>query len=228
MLFIGVALVVAIGLAFVISADAGTLVGLDQSDTARLIAGLAVLILVAGGLFTRRQRLGEMLGNLVLWCAIFAVGIGLYTYRTDLARFGGRIVAELSPGAAVVDVDSGTASFRRSFGGSFRINTTINGHETPMIFDTGASAVVLTREDAEAAGLPVDELAYIVPVQTANGTGRAALVSLDMVSVGDIQRSGIRAYVAEHGALETSLLGMTFLETLSGYSVSQDDLILSD
>ena len=53
MLFIGVALVVAVGLAFVISADAGTMIGLDQSDTARLVAGLAVLILIAGGMFTR-------------------------------------------------------------------------------------------------------------------------------------------------------------------------------
>ena len=30
------------------------------------------------------------------------------------------------------------------------------------------------------------------------------------------------------GALETSLLGMTFLETLSGYAVTQDDLVLTD
>jgi aspartyl protease family protein len=228
MLFIGVALVVAIGLAFAISTDAGTLIGLDQQSTAQLIAGLAVLIVLAGGLFTRRRRLGEMLGNLVVWCAIFVVVLGVYSYRADLTRFAGRILAELTPGAAVVDVQSGTATFRRSFGGSFRINAVINGHEAHMIFDTGASAVVLTRQDAEAAGLPVDDLAYIVPVKTANGTGRAALVELDSVSVGDIDRKQIRAYVSEAGALETSLLGMTFLETLSGYSVSQDALILAN
>ncbi len=226
MLFIGVALVVAIGLALVISTDAGTLIGLNQSDTASLVGGLAVLIIVAGGMFTRRQRLGEMLGNLVLWAAIFAGAVGLYTYRNDIQRFGSRIAAELTPGVAMVDVQTGTATFRRSFGGSFRINASINGHETAMIFDTGASAVVLTQEDASAAGLPVKTLNYVVPVQTANGTGRAALVSLDDVSVGAISRNRIRAYVAEEGALETSLLGMTFLETLSGYAVVQDDLIL--
>ena len=228
MLFIGVALVVAIGLALVISADAGTLVGLDQASTAQLVAGLAVLILVAGGMFTRRQRLGEMLGNLVLWVAIFAAGIGLYSYRTDLSQFGQRIFAELTPGAAVVDVQSGTATFRRSFGGSFRINATVNGHETRMIFDTGASAVVLTKNDARSAGLPVNNLSYVVPVQTANGTGQAALVVLDRIVVGDITRKNIRAYVADDGMLETSLLGMTFLETLSGYSVAKDDLVLTD
>jgi aspartyl protease family protein len=228
MLFIGVALVVAIGLALIFIADAGALIGLDQSDTARLVGGLTILIILAGGMFARRRRLGEMLGNLVIWCAIFVFAVGVYAYRNDLARFGGRIAAELTPGVAVVDVASGTATFRRSFGGSFRINASVNGHDTHMIFDTGASAVVLTQSDAEAAGLPVEQLAYLVPVQTANGTGRAALVSLDSIDVGEILRSDIRAYVAEPGALDTSLLGMTFLETLSGYAVVQDDLILSN
>ena len=228
MLFIGVALVVAIGLALLISADAGSLVGLDPSDTARLVAGLAILILVAGSLFTRRQRLGEMLGNLMLWVGIFGLAVGLYSYRNELGNFGNRVMAELTPGAAVVDVQSGTATFRRAFGGSFRINASVNGHETHMIFDTGASAVVLTQADAKAAGLPVDRLDYVVPVKTANGTGRAALTLLDSITVGDITRHDIRAYVSDKGALETSLLGMTFLETLHGYAVQQDSLVLTD
>lgn len=228
MLFIGVALVVAIGLALLISADAGSIVGLDPSDTARLVAGLAILILVAGSMFMRRQRLGEMLGNLMLWVGIFGIAVGVYSYRHDLGNFGNRVLAELTPGAAVVDIESGTATFRRSFGGSFRINAGINGHDTHMIFDTGASAVVLTRADAKAAGLPIDTLDYIVPVKTANGTGRAALVTIDTITVGDITRHNIRAYVTDRGALETSLLGMTFLETLHGYAVQQDSLVLTD
>ncbi len=228
MLFIGVALVVAIGLALLISADAGSIVGLDPSDTARLVAGLAILILVAGSMFTRRQRLGEMLGNLVLWVGIFGLAVGIYSFRHDLGSFGTRVLAELTPGVAVVDVESGTATFQRSFGGSFRIGANVNGHETRMIFDTGASAVVLTQDDARAAGLPVDRLDYVVPVKTANGTGRAALTLIDSISVGDITRHDIRAYVSEAGALETSLLGMTFLETLHSYAVQQDALVLTD
>ena len=97
-----------------------------------------------------------------------------------------------------------------------------------MIFDTGASAVVLTQDDARSAGIAVERLDYVVPVKTANGTGRAALTTLDFVQVGDIVRRNIRAYVADRGALETSLLGMTFLETLHSYSVRQDALVLTD
>jgi aspartyl protease family protein len=41
-------------------------------------------------------------------------------------------------------------------------------------------------------------------------------------------REGVTAFVAERNALETSLLGMTYLETLSRYSVSQNSLELVD
>ena len=52
--------------------------------------------------------------------------------------------------------------------------------------------------------------------------------SLIVDEVGGIVRQNVRAYVAERGALDTSLLGMTFLETLSRYSVTRDSLQLSD
>ena len=38
----------------------------------------------------------------------------------------------------------------------------------------------------------------------------------------------VSAFVADRGALQGSLLGMTFLETLSRYSVAGDKLELSD
>jgi len=65
-------------------------------------------------------------------------------------------------------------------------------------------------------------------VQTANGTGWAAAITLDNISIGNITRDRIRGFVVQDGALETSLVGMTFLETLSRYTVSQDSLELHD
>ena len=61
-----------------------------------------------------------------------------------------------------------------------------------------------------------------------NGTGRAAVVTLDQIDVGGIKRSRVPAFVADRGALDGSLLGMTFLETLSRYSVAGDRLELAD
>lgn len=228
MLFIGAALVIAAGLALVISSDAGALVGLTQQQTGQIVLLVVVLIVVAGGSFGRRIRLGEMLANLVLWVGIFAFTLVVYTYREPLMRMGERVVAEFQPGAAVVDSNAGTATFQRALGGSFRVNADVNGAEVHFIFDTGASAVVLTREDAIAANILVDELKYTVPVQTANGTGRAAIVNLKSISVGGISRRNVRAFVAGEHALQTSLLGMTYLETLSGYAVNRNSLVLRD
>ena len=135
---------------------------------------------------------------------------------------------QFQPGVAVVDTEQGLATFRRGIGGHFEINATVNGHTTPMIFDTGASAVVLTVDDAEAAGISTKRLNYTIPVSTANGTGRAARVRLDRIEVGGIVREGVVAFVTEENALEQSLLGMTFLETLSRYSVTQNSLELAD
>ena len=228
MIFIGIALVISVGLALLISADAGTMVGLTQSQTAQLIPLLVILIVFAGGLFTRRRKMGELVGSVMLWAGIFAVAGVTYAYRDELTGIAARVAGEFQPGVAMVDSEQGLATFRRGIGGHFELNATVNGHTTPMIFDTGASAVVLTIADAEAAGISTKRLNFTIPVSTANGTGRAARVRLDRIEVGGIVREGVVAFVTEENALEQSLLGMTFLETLSRYSVTQNSLELAD
>jgi aspartyl protease family protein len=203
-------------------------VGLTQAQTAQLIPLLVLLVVFAGGLFTRRRHLGELVGSVLLWVGIFAIAALSYAYRDELTGIAARVAGELRPGIAIVDSDQGLATFRRGMGGHFEINATVNGHTTPMIFDTGASAVVLTVADAQAAGIDTGGLSYTIPVSTANGTGRAARVRLERIVVGGIVREGIVAFVTEPGALNTSLLGMTFLETLSRYSVTQNSLELAN
>ncbi|GLQ55121.1 retropepsin-like aspartic protease family protein [Devosia nitrariae] len=228
MIFIGIALVIAIGLGLLISSDAGNFVGLTQMQAGQLIFLLIILIFVAGGTFGRRRRVGELISGAAMWVAIFGVALIAYSYRVEITGVAGRIFGELAPGVAVVDADRGTATFRRGLGGHFEVNATINGHTTPMIFDTGASAVVLTTADARAAGIDTQSLRFDIPVSTANGTGMAARTTLETVEVGGIVRRDVRAFISEDGALETSLLGMTFLETLSRYAVTSNALELTD
>lgn len=228
MLFIGFAIVIAIGLALLVSADAGTLVGLSQEQTGQLIPLLVILLFIAGGLFTRRQRFSEMAGNLATWGGIFAIVLIGYAYRDDLQLVASRVFGELVPGVAVVNEERGTASFRGGQDGHFKVNAGINGTEIQTIFDTGASAVVLTHSDAAKIGLNTDALRYDVRVSTANGTGNAAAVTLDRIDVGGIVRNNVRAFVAEDGMLDTSLLGMSYLGTLSRYAVTGNSLELMD
>ena len=228
MLFIGFAIVIAIGLALLVSADAGTMVGLTQQQLGQLLPLLVILIFIAGGLFSRRYKFAELFGNLILWAGIFGVVLVGYTYRDDLTVVASRVFGELMSGIAVVDGERGTATFRGGRDGHFQINATINGSDIRTIFDTGASAVVLTHGDAVKAGINTGVLDYNVAVSTANGTGKAASVVLDQIEVGGIVRNNVRAFIAEKGALETSLLGMSFLGTLSRYAVTGNALELAD
>ena len=228
MIFIGLALLIAAGLVLMISADAGSHIGLSQMQTAQLVPLVVILIIFAGGMFGRRRKASELLGGVLAWAGLFAVAAVTYAYRDELTGIAGRVAGEFRPGMALVDSEAGLATFRRGIGGHFEVHATINGHETPMIFDTGASAVVLTLADAAKAGIDTSNLRFTVPVSTANGTGLAARTRIKSIVVGGIARRGVTAFVTEDGALETSLLGMTYLETLSRYSVTQNSLELVD
>ena len=187
---------------------------------------MLILILIASGVFGRRIKLSEMLSSIVMWVAIFGVAITGYTYRYELGDFYSRVVGELVPGQAQVDSKNGIAIFRKGFSNTFMVEAKVNGAKIVMTFDTGASAVVLTGRDAMAAGIDTRGLRYTIPVQTANGMGRAANVVLRRIEVGGIVRRNIRAFVAEPGALDASLLGMSFLQTLSAYTVTRETLEL--
>ncbi|MCF6326331.1 MAG: TIGR02281 family clan AA aspartic protease [Devosiaceae bacterium] len=227
MAFIGFALLIAVGLAMVISFGAGQLVGLSDDQFGQIILLVLVLILVASGSFGRRVKLSHILNGVALWSTMLFVLVAGYSYREEISDFSSRVLTSLAPGMAMVDQDEGTAVFQKGFGNTFRMDTEVNGTLITMIFDTGASAVVLTNSDAEAAGINLASLRFNIEVQTANGTGRAAGVTIKRIEVGGIIRENIRAFVAEQGALKTSLLGMTFLQTLDNYTVSKDSLELN-
>jgi aspartyl protease family protein len=228
MLFVGVALLVAVGIGLLVSADAGTLIGLSQPQFAQLIVLVVLAIVFAAGAFSRRQKFSTIVANVAVWAGIFVAALVGYTYREDIKGVAARVFGELSPTSAIIDSRNGTASFTRGIDGHYLVATTVNGVAMPLLFDTGASAVVLSYADAKKAGIDVAALTFNTPVTTANGTGRAAVVTLDTMDVGGIKRRHVPAFVADRGALEGSLLGMTFLETLSRYSVTGDRLELAD
>jgi aspartyl protease family protein len=102
----------------------------------------------------------------------------------------------------------------------------VNGTSVSMIFDTGASTIVLRPSDARRAGIPTDSLVYSIPVKTANGVAYAAGIRLDRVAIGPIRLDGVDALVTKPGTLTESLLGMNFLRRLRSYEVNGDFLTL--
>ena len=127
------------------------------------------------------------------------------------------------------DADDGaprSVTIRAAHNGHFHVDAVANGRRIPFVVDTGATVVSLTRQDAERIGLDVSRLAYTQRFQTANGVARAAPVKLREVSVGPIAIYDVQAVVNE-GRSAQSLLGMSFLSRLDGYSFSGDALTMT-
>src|SRR4051794_32396166 len=203
----------------------GTIGGLETGDFASLVYKIALLVFIGGAVLALfRERIAEAFQAAAFWVLIgLLLALG-YTYRHDLRDIGDRVLAELMPGRAI---SRGNAvEIARGQRGEFQVNAEINGARVATVYDTGASAVVLTQEAAKAAGLPLDFLNYSVPVETANGRARAAPVTLDRIRVGGIEERAVPALIAQPGQLRTSLLGMSFLNRLKSSEVRGDRLML--
>ncbi len=217
--------ILAVAVAFLLLTPAETkIAGLGHNAIGSMAGLVAMLAYFLSG--SRRSDISRMVGSVAIWGVLLAVIAGVYAYRYDASDFVDRISAELLPSEPTIGA-GGEAIIRSRLGGQFAATARINGTRATLLFDTGASMVVLTASDARRAGINVAGLAYDVPVTTANGSALAAEVRLDEISVGQIAMRKVPALVAKAGALEESLLGMSFLSRLKSYSVERGKLVLT-
>src|ERR1043165_44087 len=139
-------LIIGIGLlALILRHDQGTIGGLETGDVASLVYKIALLVFIGGAVLALfRDRIAEAFQAAMFWVVIgllLAVG---YTYRHDLREVGERVLSELMPGRAVSR--GTTVEIARGQRGEFLVVVAINGARLATVYDTGASAVVLTQE----------------------------------------------------------------------------------
>jgi len=197
-----------------------------EDNQIRLTYLLLLLVLVGSGLVVRwrdRPKL-KWLRHGLIWAALGLVLIAGHSYRTEVTSLWRRMLAEVMPGRAV-EIIPGTAIVRAGEDSHFRIDATVDGARIRFLLDTGASMVVLNRRDALKLGFNLDKLSFTQRTQTANGVGMGAPVTLREIRIGPIMVKNIRAMVNKT-PMSTSLLGVNFLERLSGYSVKDGTLTL--
>ena len=205
--------------------------GFDMSSggPVRLVYFVALLLFI-GSAVVGRVGARQVLQAVLSWTAILIVLIGAYAYRYELAGVGGRLLGVLVPGIPISGQLTGEGGnsvvIMRNGNGHFAVRAGVDGVSMTLLVDTGASLVTLTPEDATAIGIDTRTLHYGMPIETANGTIRAAPITIHRLSIGSIVRDNIKALVAPPGSLQESLLGMSFLNSLSGYSISGDRLVL--
>lgn len=120
---------------------------------------------------------------------------------------------------------SRSMTIRASRNGHYLLDARVNGTPVRFVVDTGATSIVLRREDAKRAGLHVRDHHFTGRAQTANGSVRVAPVVLRDLRVGRLTVRNVDALV-NGGPLFQSLLGMDFLRRLDGYEVAGDKLTL--
>ena len=203
------------------------LLGLDHASFARAAFAGAFLVwlALAGARRAGAAGLVRLVSGAAAWTAIILGLTGAYAYRFEAAEFAQRLMGELFPGEPQIGA-GGEVIVNRLLGGEFVVPATIAKTRIAMLFDTGATTVVLRAEDAAKVGIDARALKFDVDVVTANGAASAAEVVLDRVAVGPIVARNVAALVARKGALSQSLLGMSFLERLQSYSVERGRLVL--
>jgi len=203
----------------------GTVGPLSTSDFGSLSYKILILVFLGAALLTMfRERFTQAIFAALLWVVVGLLLVIGYSYRFELSDVADRVLAELIPGHVISHGRS--VEVARTSAGDFDLTAQINGARLPMVLDTGASSVVLTHDDAKAAGLPLEVLNYTVNIDTANGRTRAAPVTIDRIAIGGLEERSVEALVMQPGQLRTSLLGMSFLNRLQSWQVNGDRLIL--
>jgi aspartyl protease family protein len=95
-------------------------------------------------------------------------------------------------------------------GGHFFTPGRINGMPVEFIVDTGATTIAMNYHEAERLGIDYRAGTPII-MDTANGQAKAFLITLNRVSVGDIELQHVVANVNATDSPSTILLGNSYL-----------------
>ena len=192
---------------------------MDSFETGRLIYLILLGVMVCAWFFAQnRLSTNKLLQQAAVWGLIFLGAIAAFGLWEDISQ-------TVRPQQAVF-ADQGKLVVPRGPDGHYYIAAEVNGAPVQFVLDTGASTLVLTREDAAAAGLSIDDLNFTNRAMTANGEVRTAPVRLDSVTIGPATDENISA-VVNGGEMSQSLLGMTYLQRWGKIEIAGGELTLT-
>jgi aspartyl protease family protein len=187
------------------------------------IANLLFLILLGSVIsfwffIQNRKRLNHTLQQAAIWGLIFLGVVAGYGLWSDI-----RQDALLTHS---IDAASGEISVPRAPDGHYYLNLSVNGTPIRFVVDTGATDMVLTQDDARRAGVALNERDFYREARTANGVVAVAPVTLNEVALGPLRDTGVPASV-NAGEMDTSLLGMRYLERFSRIEIRGNEMVLT-
>lgn len=193
---------------------------MDADSIANLIyLGILLTVLGGGFLAARRLKVSQLVQGAAVWVFIFVGAI-------IVAGLWGDLRNTVAPRQAVFQSAGETRiSAPRAPDGHYYFTLEINDVPVEFVVDTGATDLVLTRQDAARVGLDLDSLAFLGIASTANGQTRTATVRLDKVQLGPLVEQDVRA-VVNGGEMFGSLLGMAYLQHFGRIEIEGNRLTL--
>ncbi len=195
-----------------------------MNDWQNFIYLFLILLVLLSSLIARRDfAFSKLFKALAIWALIGFVFVVIYSYRFEFSAFKNRILGELNPSDARFEEDRLIINLSQD--GHFYLNVKINHKEVRFMIDTGASDIVLSKNDARKIGINLNELNFNRIYQTANGRSFGASVRLDEIEISKVKFFDVNASI-NSGEMSVSLMGMEFLRRFKRYQFYQDKLIL--
>lgn len=190
---------------------------MDTSEIPRVLYLVLLLVAVAGWFIAEnRNSFGKVMRTALAWGLIFLGVVAGYGLWSDIRQ-------DVVPRQSVMS--SGAIEVPRSPDGHYHLTLRLNDVPVDFIVDTGASEVVLTRDDAQRIGLDLSDLAFTGRAVTANGAVQTARARVDDITLGPLADTNFPVSVND-GDMFKSLLGMSYLQHFDRIEISNGRLVL--
>lgn len=195
-----------------------------MDDGSRLVYALILVVLLVSSLAARQLPLKQTAKMVLAWIAIFAVAFIIMSFRPEMKMAWERVKGEIT-GAPRQSVEGDAIRLVRQDDGHFWMRAKLNGFDTDLMIDSGATTTAINGDTASAAKLVLDPVEASVELSTANGIVEARTAKVKTVSIGDFAIDDLDVVVSD-GFGDTNVAGMNFLDLFDSWNVKGDVMTL--
>jgi aspartyl protease family protein len=198
---------------------------MSDGDTASLVYGVLLLVLVGSALVARSLPIGQTIKMALGWVGIFALIFLLVSFRPEMRMIWQRITGELGLASAPA-ISGEPMTLRKSDDGHFWVTAEVNGHPVRFLIDSGATFTALSARAARDAGVEPGGFGLRTVIDTANGAVEAERGEIADLRVGSLAMRNHKVVIADAFG-DTNVLGMNFLSELESWRVEGSSMILT-
>ena len=151
----------------------------------------------------------------------------IYTIDTNSGSSNGTIsFVKRSGMSGQQESSTSSVRFERAGSGHIIVPVDVDGKKVKMIFDTGASSIVFTRDQLKALQMTVPEDAVAVSNSGVTGSTTGRLFNVRRIRMGPIDKADMQVNVVDDANMAFPLLGQSFFSDWK-YTLDYDRNILN-